>query len=199
MSADVFSNILLKGVRSGQIPARTQDARDWFRNRARDSRSAAAYPKNILTDTPNTNKVSNVSPGKMYHFFYDPKTKLTLPYYDRFPLIFMVGPADGGFYGLNLHYLPPQLRAKLMDSLYDITNNKRYDSSTKLRLSYETLKSASKFKFYKPTFKHYLSSHVRSKFIEINSTEWDIALMLPTERFEKARKSRVFADSRKMI
>ena len=117
----------------------------------------------------------------MYHFRYDPKGAKTLPYYDKFPLIFMVGPAAGGFYGINLHYLPPQLRAKLMDSLYDITN------------------SASKYKFFKPTFKHYLSSQVKSEFIEINSTEWDTALFLPTERFEKARKSKVFADSRRML
>lgn len=111
----------------------------------------------------------------------------------------MVGPAVGGFYGINLHYLPPQLRAKLMDSLYEIKNNSRYDESTKLRISYEILNSSSKFKFFKPTFKHYLTSNVRSKFIEINATEWDVALFLPTERFMKAKKTRVWADSRKRI
>ena len=135
----------------------------------------------------------------MYHFQYEPKTAEKLPYYDRFPLIFMVGPAPGGFYGINLHYLPPQLRARLMDSLYEIKNNSRYDETTKLRISYEILNSSSKFKFFKPTFKHYLSSNVRSKFIEINSTEWDVALFLPTERFMKAKKTRVWADSRKRI
>lgn len=111
----------------------------------------------------------------------------------------MVGPAKGGFYGINLHYLPPQLRAKLMDGLYDLTNNTRYDESTKLKLTYDLLNSASKFRYFKPTFKHYLNQHVRSKFIEINSTEWDTALFLPTERFEKAKKTKVWADSRKMI
>lgn len=135
----------------------------------------------------------------MYHFKYEPKTAKTLPYYDRFPLIFMVGPAQGGFYGMNLHYLPPQLRAKLMDGLYDLTNNTRYDDTTKLKLSYDLLNSASKFRYFKPTFKHYLNQHVRSKFIEIDSTEWDTALFLPTERFEKAKKTKVWADSRKMI
>lgn len=135
----------------------------------------------------------------MYHFKYEPKTAKTLPYYDKFPLIFMVGPAKGGFYGINLHYLPPQLRAKLMDGLYDLTNNTRYDESTKLKLTYDLLNSASKFRYFKPTFKHYLNQHVRSKFIEINSTEWDTALFLPTERFEKAKKTKVWADSRKMI
>jgi hypothetical protein len=86
-----------------------------------------------------------------------------------------------------------------MDALYKISNNRRYDESTKLRISYDTLKSAARFRYFKPTFKKYLNEHVRSQFIEIKSVEWDIALFLPTERFEKASKSRVFADSRKML
>ena len=34
MAAKVFDDILLRGVREGQIPARTQEARDWYRNQA---------------------------------------------------------------------------------------------------------------------------------------------------------------------
>lgn len=195
--ATLFDDILVRGVRQGQIPARTQSARDWFRDKARSQRSAAAYPANLLSD--HDKKVDRVEIGHMYHFFYDPKTKADLPYYDRFPLIFMVGPAQGGFYGINLHYLPPKLRATLMDALYSVSSNKRYDDNTKLRISYDLLNGASKYRHFKPTFKHYLNNHVKSKFMKIDSAEWDIALFLPTERFEKAGKSRVFADSRKMI
>ena len=60
----------------------------------------------------------------MNMFFYDPKHKDTLPYYDRFPLSVIIGPAKGGFYGLNLHYLPPVLRAKMLDALMDIATIK---------------------------------------------------------------------------
>lgn len=195
--ATLFDDILAQGVRKGQIPSRTQEARDWFREKARTQRSARAYPANLLKE--GGTKVSSPKVGHMYHFRYDPKGKQTLPYYDTFPLIFMVGPAPGGFYGVNLHYLPPKLRAKLMDALYDIASNTRYDENTKLRISYDILKSASKFKYFKPTFKHYLSAHVNSQFLKIDSAEWDIALFLPTERFQKGKKSKVFADSRKMI
>ena len=195
--ASLFDDILVQGVRSGQIPARTQQARDWFRDKARTQRSARVYPANLMKETGD--KVDRPMVGHMYHFFYDPKTKATLPYYDRFPLIFMVGPAPKGFYGINLHYLPPKLRATLMDSLYSVVSNKRYDEGTKLRISYDILKGASKYRFFKPTFKHYLSENVNSQFLKIDSAEWDIALFLPTERFEKAGKSRVFADSRKAV
>lgn len=141
----------------------------------------------------------NQAVGKMYFFFYDPKWKKELPYYDRFPLIFPVGPAKGGFYGINVHYLPYRLRAKLMDALYDITNNKKFDESTKLKLSYDLLKSTEKFKEFKPCFKHYLNDHLKSRFLLVESAEWDIALFLPVANFEKASQSTVWSDSRKII
>lgn len=192
--ATVFDDLLLKGVRAGEVPARTASSREWFRNQARRT---SARPMSITKDRDRIRGRSTI--GKMYFFFYDPKTKADLPYYDTFPLIFKVANTQGGFYGINLHYLPYKLRARLMDALYEITNNNKYDESTKLRLSYDLLKGASKFRFFKPTFKKYLNSNVRSRFVEINPTEWDIALFLPVERFEKASKSTVWADSRKMI
>ena len=192
--ASKFDEILAQGVRAGQIPARTQAARDWFRNKARGT---SATPEAIVRGEKARYK-TRVSMGKMYLFNYDPKTKATLPYYDRYPLIFPVQGAPGGFYGINMHYLPYVLRARLMDALYDLSSNERYDERTKLRLSYDILKGATKYKAFKPTFKRYLSSHVRSRFIEINSSEWDIALFLPLESFAKASKGSVWADSRKM-
>jgi hypothetical protein len=103
-----------------------------------------------------------------------------------------------GFLGLNLHYLPPNLRAKLMDGLYTISNNKKFDETTRMKLSYDMLKSASKFRGYKPCIKRYLNSHLQSRLAYINATEWDIALFLPTEQFAKAGKNEVWADSRKI-
>jgi hypothetical protein len=195
--AAIFDKLLLQGVRSGQAPARTKAARSWFRNIASEITSNRVTPNKMLADT--SRMVPGVEPGKMYHFRYDPKLKQTLPYYDKFPLIFMVGPAQGGFYGINLHYLPFKLRAKLMDSLYTISSNRKFDESTQLALSYNVLSSASKFKYFKPTFKHYLYNHVQSSFMLIHPTEWDIALMLPTQRFAKASTYKVYSDSREMI
>jgi len=194
--AIVFDQLLTRGVRAGQIPARTQDARDWFRQKAQKIGTTRVTTAKMLAGS---RKDSTPKVGAMYHFEYDPKHKATLPYYDVFPLIFMVGPAPKGFYGINLHYLPPKLRAVLMDNLYDITTNNRFDESTKLKLSYNVLSGAGKFKYFKPTFKHYLWEHVGSPFIRIESVEWDIALFLPTQRFRKASSQKVYSDSRSMI
>ena len=192
----VFDDLLVKGVRQGHIPARTKDAREWFRGKAQKIGRTRVQPEDMLRENK---KVDQVDVGHMYHFKYDPKGKKTLPYYDTFPLIFMVGAAEGGFYGINLHYLPPRLRAKLMDELYNLASNNRFDEKTKLMISYKLLKNASKMKYFKPTFKHYLADHVKSKFIKIDSAEWDIALFLPTSRFKYATTQKVYSDSRKQF
>lgn len=194
--ANVFDTIITQGVRQGKIPSRTEEARRWFRETAKGTKRIAENKllnsdKERLTNTPEI--------GSMYLFMYDPKHKDTLPYYDKLPLIFPIGKAEGGFYGINFHYLPLVLRAKLMDALYDIVNNDKYDTSTKIKLSYRVLKGASKYKYFKPCIKRYLIDHTRSQFMYIYPSEWDIAIFLPLARFEKRTAHRVHADSRRAI
>lgn len=194
--AIVFDTIITQGVRAGQIPARTTAARDWFRETAGkinriNERDLMKGDTSRLTSQPLL--------GSMYMFYYNPKYKEELPYYDRFPLIFPYKKVKGGFMGLNLHYLPLQLRARLMDGLYDFANNTRYDESTRLKLNYELLTRASKLRFFTPCIKHYLNAHVQTKFMYVYPSEWDIALFLPTERFVKARKNQVYMDTKKML
>jgi hypothetical protein len=194
--AQIFDQILLKGIKSGQVPARTSTARIWYREQAK--KAGKVNETVLMRDKDNTFE-TNFRIGQMYAFYYDPKHKKTLPYYDRFPLIFPINRAAGGILGINFHYLPLQLRAKLMDNLYDIVNNENYDETTKLNISYKVLNSATKFKEFRPTVKHYLTKQIRSKLLYINPVEWDIALWLDTARFEKASKTEVWADSKRII
>ena len=200
MVAYVFDTILQQGVAAGEVPARTRAARDWFRETASSFRTT---PNELLRGAAEAEGGSALTgrtfPGRMYTFFYDPKTKRDLPYYDRFPLIFKIKNIDGGFLGINMHYLPPQLRARLMDALYPLVTNRKYDETTRLRLTYEILKGATKYRFFKPTIKKYLNSHVRSRYVLINANQWDMALFLPTERFVKKNKNFVWQESRKAI
>ena len=196
MTAKIFDDILLKGVRSGQIPGRTDAARQWYRQQAKEIRKVdeTALFKNSQDRYQTRFKI-----GHMYHFMYDPKHKATLPYYDRLPLIFPINRAKGGFLGMNFHYLPLPLRAKLMDALYETATNDRYDETTRLKISYGILNDATKFREFRPTIKHYLSAHVRSRFIYIAPSEWDVALFLPTARFEGSSKTKVWQDSKQII
>jgi hypothetical protein len=187
----VFDNLLLKGIRTGQVPARTKAARTWFRTKAAGTEIA---PVDLLAEKTRFKKA--IVPGKMYFFQYYPKYYKTLPYYDAFPLVFPIERYNDGFLGLNMHYLPHLMRAKLMDGLYSISNNKRFDESTKIVASYQLLKSTTKFKYFAPTLHRYLTTKVQSRFIEVFSSEWDIALFLPVERFKKASKEKVWRDSK---
>lgn len=194
--ASLFDEIITKGVRAGQIPAREAKARDWYREQAK---SQGRINEGRLMKSDADRLTARPLIGSMYMFYYDAKHKDKLPYFDRFPLIFPFKRVTGGFMGINLHYLPLGQRAALMDALYDTANNTRYDESTRLKINYNILSRASKFSMFKPCVKRYLTSNVRSRFLYVYPSEWDIAIFLPTERFQGARKTTVFADSRKQL
>jgi len=193
--SNLFQKLELAAFRKGITP-RTAESRAWFQKQAG---YLGRINNNALLKEPVLKTESEQIPGGMFMYFYDPKTKATLPYYDKFPLTVIVGPAPGGFTGLNLHYLPMVLRAKLLDALMDITSDKKYDDNTKFNLSYNTLKKASKMRYFKPCFKRYLTAHVKSRFARVPASEWEIATFLPTASFEKASKTTVWKDSRGMI
>lgn len=196
MENQLFANIL----QQVPDPTRAQDnARLWLREQSQSVRPGMVSNPRQLVTRQNERLSTQVIVGRMYLFMYEPKMKEELPYYDRFPLIFPFQKARGGFYGINMHYLPHMLRARLMDSLYILQNNTKQDDTTRLRMSYSILNSASKFRFFKPCVKHYLNSHVKSRFLWIPTTQWETALFLPLERFVGARKEQVWRDSRRMI
>jgi hypothetical protein len=200
--ATLFSDILAKGIRQGQMPARSQAAREWYRKQAKTKAGKEMTAEAILSTTDKGRAKTQLRGdqvyGSMYFFEYDPKHKDTLPYYDRFPLIFPINKVKGGILGMNMHYLPPKMRAQLMDALYTVSSDKSYDENTVLNLSYKMLQSASQFRFFKPTVKMYLAKQVRSRFIKINASEWDTALFLPVQSFQKQSQGVVWADSRRI-
>ena len=193
--SSLFQKLELEAFRAGINP-RTQESRDWFRRRVQ---RLTRINRDALMREDEINKRASHSYGSMFMYFYDPKHKNKLPYYDRFPLTIPVEPADGGFRGINLHYLPPVLRAKFLDALLNVTNNKKYDDTTKFRLTYRLLKSARNMRYFKPCLKHYLLEHVRSRFAEVPAPEWEIATFLPTAQWTKASAGKVYQDSRKAI
>ena len=117
--------------------------------------------------------------GIMNLFGYDPKFKETLPYYDRFPLIFPIDFAKGGFYGINFHYLQPGARVNFLRQLSQYTSDDNYDKKTRYNIGELS------GRYYKKTIKHYLYSQVRSSFLNITADEMAIAIFLPVARFKK--------------
>jgi len=173
------------------IEPRTATARDWLKAKIQN----LTVDANTLMQDKNSLKDSTII-GKMYFYYYDPKTKEKLQYYDRFPLVIPVEEYKDGFLGLNLHYIHPKNRVILLDKLSETLSNNMYDEKTKFRVSYNFLKSASKAFEATPCIKRYLFNHVKSRFLQINADEWDIAALLPVEDFKGASTSQVYNDSR---
>ena len=193
--ASYLEKLELEAFRRGITP-RTKQSLDWFRKRVQNIKNVNR--RELLKDDALIERQKTVV-GKMFLYKYDAKTKATLPYFDRYPLIFMVDRAPKGFYGINLHYLPPNLRAVFFDKLTDVASNSRFDETTKLRISYDILKGVTKYKAFAPCFKRYLTSQMKSKPILVPASEWEVVLFLPFDSFSGASRNKVWSDSRKII
>lgn len=197
MAEETYLDKLKKAIDTNVVADKARAAGNWFRsivNRTR-GRFSNETPSSILSAHE---AAATQVLGKMYFYSYNPKWKDKLPYYDTFPLVFPIEKYKDGFLGLNFHYLQPKDRAILMDQLKIYANNKKYDETTRLQLTYNMLKGFTKIKRAKPTIHRYLTNKVNSKFVLVNADEWEVALFLPVERFRKANKKQVWADSRRM-
>lgn len=180
-----FFDILAKGMRSGQVPGRTIQSINWYRNQAQQVSKVNRKDFIANQGQPRREKGDRrlLEVGSMYIYNYDPKLKATLPVYDTHPIVVCIGIEKDRFLGINLHYLPHKQRAELMDILHTIRNNDRYDDSTKLKISYQVLKKVAKKALYAPTIHCYLRSHIKSKVMYVYPQEWDQAIFLPIAKF----------------
>jgi len=163
----------------------------WYKEKIKEFGKPSAL--NLIRDGKRNNKPFY---GRLNMFFYDPKFKKTLPYYDAFPLVLPLEIYSDGFLGINLHYLPIPLRIKLLDKLVDYSNNTKFDESTKLMVDYKKLK---RIDLIKPTIHKYLAGQTKSQFRRIDADEFTIATLLPVQRFKKASDREVWKESRSMI
>ena len=192
---------LQAGASRAQIRLNSEDAKKWFKKSIKAL--GKVTPQRVLKDDA-LDKATVAELGKptavgsMYMYFYNPKHKKTLPYYDRFPLTIVVGEAPGGFYGLNLHYLSPVVRARFLDQLMKLAPGGKMKDTTRLKkLRYDLLASTRRFKEFEPCYKHYLMPHVKTNLVRVPMTDWEIAIFLPTEQFKKVSKETVWRYSRK--
>ena len=164
---------------------------DWFRDKIKEFGQPGAF--DLIRDGKQKRTPFF---GRLNMFFYDPKLKTKLPYYDTFPLVLPLERYPDGFLGINFHYLPINLRIRLLDRMVDFSNNTEFDESTTLDVDYTGVKG---IRLVKPTLKRYLSGRVKTNFRRIDADEFTVATLLPVQRFKKASDQEVYKDSRKML
>ena len=181
-------------VRTGTVGKEVKRSAQWFRDKItglkgtlRNQWSSTNAPKFYREAE---NKVNprvlkmRANLGDLYAYYYEPKGRMELPYYDRFPLIMLIGFEPETFLGLNFHYINPKLRAILLDRV-----------TAKVGGGIINWKKISKIPQVEPCVKRYRYDHIMRKVIPIEQDEQEIAIFLPTERFKKSAKAKVWADS----
>jgi len=174
--AQTYQQMLKQAINKGMVV----DAQNWFDTTYQQLSSQT--PAAVISKG-DERLTKALSIGKMYLFNYDPKHKDTLPLYDRYPLIFPFERTEGGFLGINFHYLPYMQRAVLLDNLMALATNQTFNDNMRLSMNYRLLKSTSKFKLFENGVKKYLNSHVRSRFFYVKPEEWSKAILLPLDDF----------------
>jgi hypothetical protein len=182
------------------MKATGRNAISWFKKIVAKTQRAAApakYGRKEIINNRNIGIDTRPIIGRMYLFQYDAKWKDKLPWWDMWPLIFPFDYAKGGFYGINVHYLPPNDRADLMIRLIKAHGSSgKMDERFKMRLSYSII---TKFKPAIPCIKRYLFSQVQGRgFYGISGQDWSYAAALPLQKFQKATARKVWHHSKQM-
>lgn len=169
----------------------------WLQNIISDIRSPRNVANQMLRER--SRQTSSIKLGKLYSFYYDPKTKDSLPYYDIFPLVLVLENYPDGFLGLNLHYLPQNYRVAFLNKLLKYAVLKNDDEIMRMRVTYDILSASRRLKEFRPCLKKYLYSQLQSKVVTILPNEWEVASMLPVQQFRKARTQTVWRESMEEI
>ena len=130
------------------------------------------FRSQLLEELGNTNfdddaaDTAGFAPGQLYFFTYSAQTKQ--PYYDMYPLSYVIEYQKGGFLGCNIHYVPLTQRDELATSLL---NNSAQGAVAVPRR----------------TLHKYVYTGVRGTPYRIPNAEWSDVAQLPTEKFVDMR------------
>ena len=177
---------------AGELRTMSKESLKWLMAKIADVRGVRVA-KSISNEK--VRQVNKFILGGLYCFYYNPKGKTDLPYYDQFPMVMALERYNDGFLGLNFHYLPIKYRVVFLDKLMNFATMGDAGEIMRMRVTYDILTASKRLKLFKPCIKRYLSSHIQSKILTIQPNEWDIAALLPLQQFKGATAPEVWQDS----
>jgi hypothetical protein len=184
---------LTQQLSASQLQQRSGESAKWLLQKIAEIRNPSQIARGIKAEK-DRQVINRFMKGCLYCFYYDAKTKETLPYWDKFPLVLVLEKYPDGFLGLNLHYLPIRQRAALMDKLMGFAVM-REDDIMKMRVTYDILASTRRYREFQPCLKKYLYSHLKSKILAVQPNEWEVATFLPMQQFKGAKPKQVWQES----
>jgi hypothetical protein len=177
---------------AGELRTMSNESLKWLMAKIADVRGVRVA-KGISNEK--VRQVNKFILGGLYCFYYNPKGKTDLPYYDQFPMVLALERYNDGFLGLNFHYLPIKYRVVFLDKLMNFAMMGDAGEIMRMRVTYDILTASKRLKLFKPCIKRYLSSHIQSKILTIQPNEWDIAALLPLQQFKGVTAPEVWQDS----
>jgi hypothetical protein len=139
-------------------------------------------------------KTLKPKPGFLYTYGYAAKHHATLPYWDMFPLILCIDVTEDGWLGINMHYMPPRIRAAVFLEMLETLNKPGYDDRTKFKITWAKLKQLSQHKYIRHSVKRYLSSQLVTPLCKIDPRYWEPVIFMPYAQFVGASQKDVWKD-----
>lgn len=153
-------------------------------------------PYGFIDSSKTITKRSEMTPGRMVFYGYDPKTKDSLDFWDDFPIVVILHPKPKGFLGLNLHYIPPDMRAYFLNDLIKYVDDPNWSAHNNykalIKVTYPILKYTRKMYPFKNCIKRYLFNHIVSDIAFIPSVEWKSVPFFPLDQFQGATREDVW-------
>jgi len=180
------------------IPNSTFSYFDWFRNTINKNLNTPdiVEVRQLITSDPSRVQLNRFFLGKLYFFFYnEPEYKISLPFYDTFPLLLLLRRTKNHIFGVNLHYIPPKRRLVKFMELLKYTSDNQLKKGSRIILPYEKMKRDKKWKIFKSCFRQYKINKIQGNIIDISAPDWPIAVNLPVERFKKRGKKEIWSQT----
>jgi len=141
----------------------------------------------------------NINPGEMYLFNYDSKLyeEGRLAYYDKMPLIMLLGIDRKYMLGLSLHYLPRKTRLYFVKKII-LKNYKLLQRGLPPRILYSEIKDAANLWYREGMviIRKYIRSRIKSNLTKIHWTEWINAVSGEGAQWEDITAAQVYLDTK---
>lgn len=174
-------NIMLEKVDKRK---KTEVSRKWFDEKIKNYFAGKDDPE--IYGKQNYNGISvrsfsTIFVGKLIYFHYLAKYRNILNYWDKYPLALIYKQDRTHLYGLNFHYVPPDIRFTILESLVNsvqfLPNDRAY-----FKLTYQKMSQLSTIKFIKPCVKTYIFKNMTPPRV-VKPQYWFNAIYLPNAQW----------------
>jgi hypothetical protein len=144
--------------------------------------------------------IHRLLPGLLVFFKYKPlgtEYKKGHKYYDKYPLVLITDTSITGFEGINLHYIDPDNRNFLFQSMMRglPVIHSGLEWKDRLMVDYDRLKFKRAYRFFRPCYRKYTWKGIQRLPVVIPHHLWGDMILSNTMRFIEKKPHTVYRES----